>query len=669
MITNKVSPGIEVGLAAMADDTSGLNPQTFETVDVDKASTAEDAGLPSHDMGSTQVRVNFSDESSKRNVSPSGPKPNQERLNNIKLLVQESISLFGVPRAKSEMCEHNEQQADTNFLKKRIRTMLQPTDNRLSMKLFGSQKGIKMEKKRLQAIGSLVIHPCSNLRVYWDFLMIAILIINLITIPVSITFFKQEEIGLQWIVINCVSDTLFITDIFFNFRTGILNHDGNELVILDPKKIAKHYLKSWFFLDLVSSLPMDYIILLMGGGNESIYKASRALRFLRMAKLLSLLRLLRLSRLVRFIRHWEQTFNIAGAVIRIFNLVCMMVLISHWNGCLQFLVPKLQDYPAKSWVTINNLENAAWVDQYTWSLFKAMSHMLCIGYGRFPPQSMSDVWLTIISMISGATCFALFIGHATTIIQSMDSSSRQYREKVKQVEEYMANRKLSKELREKITDYYEYRYHGKMFDEEVIFEEVSQVLKETIANYNCRSLVSSVPFFMNADPNFVTKVVTHLKYEVFQPGDYIVREGTFGESMFFIQQGVVDVLTQEGQVATSLSDGSYFGEICLLTRERRVASIRAETYCSLFSLSVENFQSVVREYPSIRKTMEEIAIRRLKKIGRSASLIRKNTNSSSKKVSVLFQVPSDADYFSENEEDEEEQVISVTEAMIINETV
>ena len=28
-----------------------------------------------------------------------------------------------------------------------------------------------------------------------------------------------------------------------------------------------------------------------------------------------------------------------------------------------------------------------------------MSHMLCIGYGRFPPQNMTDVWLTMLSMI------------------------------------------------------------------------------------------------------------------------------------------------------------------------------------------------------------------------------------------------------------------------------
>ncbi len=76
------------------------------------------------------------------------------------------------------------------------------------------------------------------------------------------------------------------------------------------------------------------------------------------------------------------------------------------------------------------LQDAYWLEQYSWALFKAMSHMLCIGYGRFPPQSLTDMWLTMLSMISGATCYALFLGHATNLIQSLDSSRRQYRERV-----------------------------------------------------------------------------------------------------------------------------------------------------------------------------------------------------------------------------------------------
>ncbi|GAA6106908.1 sodium/potassium-transporting ATPase subunit alpha-1 isoform X2, partial [Tachysurus ichikawai] len=79
-----------------------------------------------------------------------------------------------------------------------------------------------------------------------------------------------------------------------------------------------------------------------------------------------------------------------------------------------------------------------------------------------------------------------------------------------------------------------------------------------IINFNCRKLVASMPLFANADPNFVTSMLTKLRFEVFQPRDYIIREGTIGKKMYFIQHGVVSVLTK-GNKETKLSDGSYFG--------------------------------------------------------------------------------------------------------------
>ena len=46
----------------------------------------------------------------------------------------------------------------------------------------------------------------------------------------------------------------------------------------------------------------------------------------------------------------------ASVFMRIFNLICMMLLVGHWSGCLQFLVPMLQGFPTNSWVSINELE-------------------------------------------------------------------------------------------------------------------------------------------------------------------------------------------------------------------------------------------------------------------------------------------------------------------------
>lgn len=95
------------------------------------------------------------------------------------------------------------------------------------------------------------------------------------------------------------------------------------------------------------------------------------------------------------------------------------------------------------------------------------------------------------------------------------------------------------------------------------------------------------------------------------------------------------------QRAVSLS------EICLLTNAKRVASVRAETYCNLFSLSVEHFNTVLNVYPLMRRTMESIAAERLNKIGKNPSLVsnREDLQHDLKAVNAILstQPPPDSD--------------------------
>lgn len=56
-------------------------------------------------------------------------------------------------------------------------------------------------------------------------------------------------------------------------------------------------------------------------------------------------------------------------------------------------------------------------------------------------------------------------------------------------------------------------------------------------------------------------------------------------------------------------------EICLLTRGRRTASVRSDTYCRLYSLSVDSFNEVLEEHPMMRRAFETVAVDRLDRIG------------------------------------------------------
>ena len=50
--------------------------------------------------------------------------------------------------------------------------------------------------------------------------MLLLLVANLIILPVAISFFN-DDLSMRWVVFNCVSDTIFLIDIGFNFRTGL----------------------------------------------------------------------------------------------------------------------------------------------------------------------------------------------------------------------------------------------------------------------------------------------------------------------------------------------------------------------------------------------------------------------------------------------------------------
>lgn len=182
-------------------------------------------------------------------------------------------------------------------------------DNKLALKLFGNKAAVLLEQRRQAQRGKGVIHPFSTFRWYWDILLIIFISIHVILLPVNIAFLSND-LSLHWLILNGISDFIFIVDIFLNFRTGLVDPNNQEEVILDKNIITMNYLKGWFFVDMTSSLPFDYAYYIASSSSEqteqTLLKASRALRILKLAKLLSLLRLLRVSRLVRYIKRFEE---------------------------------------------------------------------------------------------------------------------------------------------------------------------------------------------------------------------------------------------------------------------------------------------------------------------------------------------------------------------------
>jgi CRP/FNR family transcriptional regulator, cyclic AMP receptor protein len=92
-------------------------------------------------------------------------------------------------------------------------------------------------------------------------------------------------------------------------------------------------------------------------------------------------------------------------------------------------------------------------------------------------------------------------------------------------------------------------------------------------------------------------------------GKELVKEGSIGREFFFILEGTASVRRNNRRVAT-LGPGQYFGELALLDRRPRSASVVSDTDMRLLVLGQREFAGVLEAIPSLsRKLLATMAAR------------------------------------------------------------
>ncbi|CAM1296738.1 HCN2 (predicted) [Pycnogonum litorale] len=499
--------------------------------------------------------------------------------------------------------------SSTDFLRRASlnwfdRMLVAPLNNRYCKLMLRSSTAIKDEQRRQVLISRFLVHPYSYFRFFWDVIMVVVLMGTMIVLPIHVSFFPESSDPLHalW---HYVTDALFFIDIIVNFNTGYVAKKTGQ-VILDRRKICLHYVWSWFIMDLVSSIPVDYIVVGIEMSGKSL--SASTYKFIRSAKVVALLRLFRLSRLLRYIHQLEELLDVDEATLRIINLSFILSMVFHWNGCLQYFVIHMQGYPMDSWVVRSGIVNKTVSQRYTASLFKAVSQMLGAGYGLVTPLTDTDMWLSISSMVLGLICCGLWIGSLYYHVASFNQSGRLYSEKIKVVKEYMRQIHLPDVVRNRVLTHYEFKYIGKLFDEDDLVGEQSHALRMDILRHTCRRLVQNVPIFSAIDGSIVDEILTCLHREVFVKDDLIVEADTIGRCMYFIEHGMVavEIPSNERLIEATptvrrkyLSDGDYFGAISLVFDTKRMCTVRAIEHCDLYRLDKHEFEHILKPYPEI----------------------------------------------------------------------
>lgn len=116
-------------------------------------------------------------------------------------------------------------------------------------------------------------------------------------------------------------------------------------------------------------------------------------------------------------------------------------------------------------------------------------------------------------------------------------------------------------------------------------------------------VLAAIPLFQGLSKRELRRVLAESQEERFREGREIVTQGSSGGRFFVITSGRATV-SKRGRKIASLRPGDYFGEISILDKGPRSATVKAETEMWVRSISSWNFLSLLEEeWPMTRKIL------------------------------------------------------------------
>jgi len=130
-----------------------------------------------------------------------------------------------------------------------------------------------------------------------------------------------------------------------------------------------------------------------------------------------------------------------------------------------------------------------------------------------------------------------------------------------------------------------------------------------------RPRVSS-PLFASFSEDDLVAVIQGLELESYSPGDILILEGDPGTSLFVVTSGDVRAFVKQPdgkrKAVRDMGEGSFFGEISVLSGKPRTATVTATTNVEVLILERATLDQICKTHPSVRTTLQKFAAERLK---------------------------------------------------------
>eukprot|EP01134_Creolimax_fragrantissima_P005506 CFRG5506T1 len=512
-------------------------------------------------------------------------------------------------------------------------------------------------------------YPMTKSYALWQAVMVCVTGYNMMVCPSILAFRELYLMPPQLLFINLAIDCLMCIHVRRNFKTAYVQLGVTYDTEYD---ISKHYKATGFTTDLIAALPLDTILFVIqfifnmtmfeqqywmnpsnlytffGLHNYSsdfptlITEPRRTLpasltfmgdsglwdyfwfpaigvsAVIHTFVLLIRCRALKLLTLPNLGSYCAGIANYTSHVnsVELIKLYLTVIWVGHLVGCGYYLICCYEEFEGSSFVFDKSFEDEALSTKLLMTFYWGFSSMSGVSSTAKPPETpVETIFSFFVSLIS-ISIYAVIIGNMGKIIKAANHSSEKYRQAMERINNYMSYRKIPPAIQQRARQYFEFLHSRQRgYEDETILKDFPSHLRTEIYRHLCHDVVLKVPMFANSSKPFIDQMVSHLRPQIYSPGDFIVRIDEPGKEMYFISKGRVKVVNRVGASVVELGPGDFFGEIAVVSHSsRRVASVVANSFCDLFVLNKSNLDELLTEFPDDAHEISHVARQRLRSI-------------------------------------------------------
>ena len=495
-------------------------------------------------------------------------------------------------------------------------------DELLTLKLNKKERfrSADHEKRTTWTRKRWLFYPNSTFRQYWNLVITGLMLYVAIVAPYRLAFMEDVYFD-AWTVFDLILNFLFCIDIIINFFTCDELPDGT---IEDRQsQIAIRYLKKWFLIDLISSLPFN----LLDFAFETDQNRSGNLNsVMRLARLPRLYRLFRLAKIFKAIGHYSQMqyterlqglFHVNSRIVKLMKFLTIVCFCVHLMGCIWFFTARVMEFEPDTWVVRCGYIESPEYEQYLAGVYWAVTTMVTVGYGDIAAKTWLEIICAIIWMFVGVGFYSFTVGSLSSFLTSVDTKESLLTAKMTALHEFAKETNISHAARVKVRDavrYYNWKAGSVWTNKHSLFNDIPRSLQYEVSLSMYNGILKDLQFFSHKPPSFVLYFLPLFKPLSHLNATYLYKEGEFADEMYFICKGRVNLVLFPHEIAyKSYLRGSYIGEIEIVKQIRRIDNAQVCGNSEFLSISRSDLRGAMREFPVEAKEIAELAHERCKK--------------------------------------------------------